>query len=206
MATILGMVSDPPTAPAAVPVLEVAPGSTLALEGDSTLHRYQAKARSFSATAVLDSGRASAAGPSSSVEEVVRAQAVVGLAVVVAVAELRSDEPDLDTNLHKALRGDQHREIRFDMLGYDLRPAKSAGARFGVRLRGRLTIAGVARDAELSADAFSTAGGLRFSGHHDLLMTAFGIKPPRLMLGALKVADRVRIRYDLELRLRPADR
>jgi polyisoprenoid-binding protein YceI len=181
-------------------VIEVAPESTVQLEGDSTLHRYHAKARNFSAMTVVDAGRITSTGASPTVEEVVRAGAVIGLAVVVPVAELVSTEPDLDANLRKALHAEQHPDIRYDMFEYEVRPAKTSGARLAIALAGRLTIAGVARESEVLAEAFATPLGLRFAGSLDLLMSEFGIKPPRLMLGALKVADRVTVRFDLDLR------
>jgi hypothetical protein len=185
-------------------VIEVLPGSTLQLEGDSTLHRYHARARNFSVTFVVDEGRVPA-GSAPTVEGVLRSQAVVGVAVVVAVAELQSGEADLDTNLRKALHADVHREIRYDMFGYEVRPAKTSGTRLAIALHGRLTIAGAAHESEVLAEASPTTdGGLRFTGSRDLLMSAFGIKPPRLMLGALKVADRVTVRFDLTLRVRPS--
>jgi hypothetical protein len=182
-------------------VINIAPGGLLELEGDSTLHRYHAKTGSFSATVVVDGGRLPT-NSSPTGEEVVRAGAVIGLGFVVPVADLRSGEADLDANLRKALHADQHRDIRYDMFGYEVRSPRTSGARMALALAGRLTIAGAAREVEVGAEAFATADGLRFTGSRDLLMSDFGIKPPRLMLGALRVADRVTVRFDFSLRFR----
>jgi polyisoprenoid-binding protein YceI len=184
-------------------VLEAAPGAALELEGDSTLHRYHAKARRLSAAIRIDAARVGQAARSPSVEGLVRDHAVTVFTLTIPIAELSSGERDLDANMHKALRGDKHRELHFEMAAYDVRPARAPGARLTVALRGRLTVAGVARETELTADGFPTPDGLRFTGSRDLLMSDFGIKPPRLMLGALRTADRVTVRFDVALRIRP---
>jgi hypothetical protein len=199
VAIVPGMASVPGLAPE----LESVPGATVELEGDSTLHRYRARARKLSVAIRTDAGRVTEAAQPPSVEGLVRDHAVAAFVLTVPIAGLTSGERDLDVNMRQALRGDQHPEIHYEMVGYDVRPARAAGARLAIELRGRLSIAGIARDMELTVDGLRTPDGLRFTGSRDLLMTDFGIKPPRLMLGALKTADRVTVRFDVTLRVRP---
>jgi polyisoprenoid-binding protein YceI len=82
---------------------------------------------------------------------------------------------------------------------YDVIPG---GATEGsVKLKGNLTIAGqekpVTIDASLALDA---GGALRVKGSKEILMSEFGVRPPTLMMGTLKVRDRVVVNFDVVLK------
>jgi polyisoprenoid-binding protein YceI len=69
-----------------------------------------------------------------------------------------------------------------------------------LRIRGELTMAGVTKPVDMVARASSTPEGkLRVQGRYLLRMTDWGVRPPTLMLGTLKVGDAVVIRFDLAL-------
>jgi hypothetical protein len=55
----------------------------------------------------------------------------------------------------------------------------------------------------MEIDAIATPadnGGLRVKGSKEFLMSEFGVKPPSLMLGTMKVRDKVKVNFDVVLR------
>ena len=53
----------------------------------------------------------------------------------------------------------------------------------------------------LEAVAREEAGSvLRVRGSEEIVMTEFGVKPPSLMMGTMKVRDRVVVQYDVLLK------
>jgi len=79
------------------------------------------------------------------------------------------------------LRIKNHPEIRF------------VGTRAGDRVQGGLTLVG--RTVDIEFDVKSAEG--RITGRVELQPSAWGIKPYRALLGALVIADRVVIEFDL---------
>ena len=127
----------------------------------------------------------------------VRSAAGAGLAgdLRVPVAALECGDDRMESDLRDAVREDQHPSIAFSLTGWDLAPG--AGGFRGVA-RGRLTLAGVARDVEVAVEGEPDAsGGVRAVGRTDLLMTSFGIEPPSALFGLIKARDRVEVRFDL---------
>ena len=53
------------------------------------------------------------------------------------------------------------------------------------------------RDIDLVLVAHEASGQLSVAGEKELLMTDFGIQPPKFMLGALKTDNRIVIRFSL---------
>lgn len=64
----------------------------------------------------------------------------------------------------------------------------------GFRLKGDLSLAGQTRDIEI--DVRAEAG--RWRGQVELVPTRWGIEPFKALLGAIKLQDRVVVRFDLE--------
>ena len=61
-------------------------------------------------------------------------------------------------------------------------------------------IAGITKPVDIEAHGFpGPQGALRVVGNKELRMSDFGVKPPVLMLGAIKTDDRIEVRFDLRL-------
>ena len=66
---------------------------------------------------------------------------------------------------------------------------------------GTLTIAGRTEPVRTEVTVTPAPGNaLRVQGEQSLRMSAFGVKPPSLLLGALKVRDLVRVAFDIVVR------
>lgn len=182
---------------ASVPArLTMRQGSTLWLEGRSTLHGF----KSTAATLVVEAPLAAPVDATGADLVPALMKSLSGLKVTVPVAGLRSGKDGLDKNMRKALRAGEHPEITFH-LEPGTATATAAGDRVRVRTKGTLTVAGQARPVELDVEAAATPEGVVVTGAEPLLMTDFGIKPPTFMLGAMKTDDKVTVHFRLVLAL-----
>jgi hypothetical protein len=186
-----------------VNALELAPSSTLSLDGDSTLHRYSAKAEEFHASFTLNSA-GQAAGAAKSVAQLFTDKEIAGAELVIPVAKLSSGESGLDKNMRKALHGDKVKYITLQIKSYEVQAASEKGAAFKVSLHGRLSVAGTGKDIDVLATALPQANGLQISGSKDVLMSDYKVEAPSFMLGAMKTKDLVTIKFALSIRRKAA--
>jgi polyisoprenoid-binding protein YceI len=114
--------------------------------------------------------------------------------VTIPVQALDCANGTMNGHLRKALRAAESPTIRFRLNDVS---EKGTGA---VRMSGTLSIAGrenpVAIDATVARDA---QGRLRVKGSKQLRMTEFGVTPPTLMMGTMKVHDPVVVGFDVLL-------
>ena len=68
-----------------------------------------------------------------------------------------------------------------------------------VAAKGALTIHGVTKDVELKGKLAAKGEGIQVTGQFDSLMNDWGIKPPVMMMGTVRVADKISIAYDYDL-------
>jgi polyisoprenoid-binding protein YceI len=188
--SLAAMEPAPPTAS-----FTLAPGSRLSLEGESTLHAYSSTATRVEATAEFDGSFAAGAADA---RAAVAGGALKSLRVAVPVAALRSGDSGLDKNMQRALKQDAAPVIRFTLVDYKAEEAKDGSLL--VKAHGRLAIAGTEKDADVEATCRFGPGGVEVTGAKDVLMSDFGIKPPVLMLGAIKTADKVVVHFALKLK------
>ena len=172
-------------------------GSKLWLTGSSTVHDYSSQASSLEVAFRCDPALwpADATG-GDAIEGLIRAKGVTTIDVVVSVTGLKSGKDGLDRNMYKALLAPQHPEIRFTMAGYAI-GAVSDSAGTAIDARGTLKVAGVEREILMSATARREGDAVRLRCDVPLLMTQFGIKPPKMMLGAIRTSDKVVVHIDL---------
>jgi len=170
-------------APAAV---QAAEGAALVLNGDSTLHKWNAKASILSI-----SGEAASEG---SLLDAVKANGLKSLKVSVNVEGLKSNEgKSMDKNMYKALESGQFAEVTFTLASYALTGSD-------VVAKGSLNIHGVAKDVDLKGVLSEKDGAVSIKGSYTLKMSDYGIKPPVMMLGTIKVKDDVTVDYDFMLK------
>jgi hypothetical protein len=123
--------------------------------------------------------------------------AVSGLEVLVFTPEMDCNNDTMNEHMWKALKSGDHPDIRFSMTRYRVTEGDAGRA---VLIDGELELAGARQPLTISASVEARAeGGLVVKGSHEIVMTAFGIQPPRLMLGALRVHDPVQVIFDLVL-------
>lgn len=178
------------------------PGSRLWIEGTSTLHEYESETHDVT----VSYGRDPAATPvadAAGLEALVRAAGIRSIDVDVPVLSLRSKKSGLDKNLWRSLEAKDHPVIRCRLTHVTALPGASNTDTLRIRGEGTLEVAGQVRPIVLEARGWRDVSGLWVSGSHSMLMSGFGIKPPTMMMGALRVADRVTVSY--RLLLKPTD-
>lgn len=115
--------------------------------------------------------------------------------IAIPAATLASPKEGLDKNMHKALKVKEHADITFKLLRLE---AGEAGA---LKAVGMLKIAGVEREVAFSLKTERKDGALSVTGSVDLLMTDYGITPPKAMLGMLKTDPKVKVTFETVLAL-----
>ncbi|MBI5203000.1 MAG: YceI family protein, partial [Elusimicrobia bacterium] len=120
------------------------------------------------------------------------------LTLKVPVAGLKSKHSGLDKNLRKALSADKNPDIVFELASYAVETA--TGGRRELLGTGSLTVAGVTKQRVIRAALREDAETLSLDGEHELLMTDFGVKPPTALLGTVKAADKIVVKFHLDLR------
>lgn len=164
--------------------------SSLTIDGTSTLRSWECEVPSFSV----------APSPPSGFEEgVLRGErSLETVTLVFPVKAIECGNGTMNDHLRKALDADDHPQIRYRLSKYDLANAESGMV---VKAQGELVIAGTARPIEMAVTVTRDASGaIRVQGEEIVKMTDFGVKPPKLMLGTLKVGDAVNVKFDVALR------
>jgi polyisoprenoid-binding protein YceI len=172
------------------PAIAVKSG-TLRMDGKSTLHDFTVATTSFTLLTTLDTP-ASEAGWT----PVLQPGAVKTFELHIPVASLKSEKEGLNKNMYKALKSDKNPEIVLNVEQYEVGTADPTGST-PLKVAGTLTVAGVTKPVALTLATRVTPDGLAVDGHQDLLMTDFGIDPPKFMLGTLKTDNKVVITFSL---------
>lgn len=166
------------------------PGSRLWVTGSSTVRDFECAAKRIDGEIRTDPADAALA-----LADLERA--VTGAEVAVQAADLDCRNDAMNGHLRKALRADAHPVIRFRV--DSLTVAVTSAADGLARLAGTLQLAGEERPLVVDvALAQAEDGALGVAGAAAIDMTEWGIKPPKLMLGALKVHDRVVVHFDVK--------
>jgi len=171
-------------------------GSELWLEGTSTLHDYESRTSKLEVSFLRDAATADPADVAA-LDAWLRAGGLKGLNLVVPVTTMRSGKDGLDKNMFKTLRTTEFPSIRFEMLTSQFGAAR--GDTLPVSANGTLTITGQSRQVKVQGFIVRTANGVWLEGEHPMKMTDFEIKPPKLMMGTIKVHDPIVVRYRLLL-------
>jgi polyisoprenoid-binding protein YceI len=177
-----------PVAPA--DPLTLAPESKLWFDGKSTVRDWSCKATALEATVDADGSGAVAAVLGGT-------KAVRTVAFSVPVDQLDCDNKTMNGHMWKALNASTHRTIAFTLSGYEF----GEGTPLRGTLQGTLTLNGVEKPIVLPVEFEAGEGGtLRVKGLYALRMTDWGVKPPSLMLGTMKVREMVNVGFDLLLK------
>lgn len=171
--------------------IDMQPESRLWIAGTSTVRSFQCQATSFDAK--IESA------PNGAVASVLAGEKVVSSVVVtVPVEKLDCKNGTMNEHMRKALKASQNPTVVFRVDTYEL---ARAGDGVTVTLNGMLTLGGVEKPITVIARAKPGENGtLLVSGTREVRMTEFGLKPPTLMLGTMKVDDRVKVGFDVVLK------
>ena len=104
----------------------------------------------------------------------------------------------MNEHMWKAIKAKDAPTIEFRVTGYDV--DRADGVVHGT-LNGTLSLGGVQHPVAVRAEGRPDASGaLHVVGSHEIRMTEFGLKPPSLMMGTMKVDERVKVSFELYLK------
>ncbi len=118
---------------------------------------------------------------------------VMSAALTVPVASLDCKNGTMNSHLRKALKATENPLITWKMTSYRVDG-------INVVMNGKLSIAGRENSIELKAIGSAEPNGtIRVEGSKEFKMTEFGVKPPSLMMGTMKVKDAVKVSFNFVL-------
>jgi polyisoprenoid-binding protein YceI len=164
--------------------------SKIWIEGTSNVKDFKCTSTALQATvdADADAVRAVLSGN----------KAVKSVQLVVPAKTLDCANGTMNGHMLEALKAKEHADITFRLVSYDLVRADSAEKG---TLNGVLNINGTDQTIALPVTLVAGAGGaLRVTGKYELNMKDYGVKPPSLMLGTMKVREKVTVNFDLLLK------
>lgn len=171
--------------------LELQPTSKLWIAGTSTVRAFQCQAASFEAKVESPARGAVAA-------VLAGQKSVDSIAVTVSADRLDCKNGTMNEHMLKALKAKDHPVIAFRVASYDL---SRAAAGIDVQLTGVLALGGVEKPITVTAQATAGEdGALHVTGTYALRMTDYGLKPPTLMLGTMRVHNDVKVGFDIILK------
>jgi polyisoprenoid-binding protein YceI len=169
--------------------LTLQPESRLWVDGSSTIRSFTCKATDLDATVDAE--------PNAIAQLTAGEKAVNAVRVRVEVARLECGNGTMNEHMLKALKADANPVIDFRLASYDV---TRSGDGVNGTLTGTLSLGGVQKPISIPAIGKSEGGALRVTGSYPLKMTDYGLKPPTLMFGRIKVGETVKVNFDLLLK------
>ena len=118
------------------------------------------------------------------------------LVVEIPVRAIKSGEKLMDTKTYETFDADKNPNITFKLV--EVNSLHVDGNQVNVTVTGNLTMAGVTRKISIKSTGSATKTGVyEFKGSIALKMTDYKMSPPTAMLGLMKVADAITLKYDV---------
>jgi len=171
---------------------EARPGSTLKIDGTSTVHDWTVEGKiiggfiEFDSNMPLDTSKGSA-----------ELKVTPKVDVKIPVSSLKSGKSSMDNIMHETLKMEGNPSITYILKEMTAKERK-AGEPLMFDAKGELTVAGVKQDIEMPVTLVPEGNKLRATGTKELKMTDFGMKPPApaLGLGLIKTGDAVKVTFE----------
>lgn len=116
------------------------------------------------------------------------ANGVQALTVTVPVKAFKCPNDEMTQHLLEAMKADKFAEIVYRLEQYEVKGGQTQAT-------GTLTITGVTQPISLPVALKASDKDVQIEGNTRLDMTKFGIEPPVVMLGLLKVGPQIRIEF-----------
>ena len=121
------------------------------------------------------------------------------LSFSVNAKSLKSEHESMDGRTYKTIKADEYPKITFKLTGATITSTQKS--KFTIKASGNLSIAGVTKpivmqvNGEVKADNTITC-----TGEEKIKLTDYNIQPPSFMLGAMKVANDLSIKFNLNFK------
>jgi hypothetical protein len=189
-AMVLGLIAAPIVAAQDASAPLALASAKVSLAGTSNIHEFTAATTEVRVTRVALANGVSGPGL---LAAVLNPGAVEAFEIAIRTAALSSPKEGIDKNMHKALKAVEFKDITFRLLRLEATPAAA------LKAIGLLKIAGVEKEVAFELKTAATATALTVTGTVPLLMTDYGIAPPKAMLGMLKTDPKITVTFDVVL-------
>jgi hypothetical protein len=162
----------------------------VSIAGTSNIHDYTA---STTKVRVVRLELAEGVGGSNFWDEIVKPGAIDAFEIAIAAGSLSSPREGLDKNMYKALKVTQFPDITFRLIRFE------GGEPGTLRATGVLKVAGVEREVALNLSTERHDTTFTVKGAVNLLMTDYGITPPKALMGVLKTDPKVTVTFETVL-------
>jgi polyisoprenoid-binding protein YceI len=179
-ATALLAASAAMLAASPITLLKGAPESRVWVAGTSTV-------KSFKCAAPAQDANLLSAGEPATAE---LAKLVSAADVKIEIEKLDCGNGTMNEHMRKALNAKDNPTIAFKLSGYQITNGT-------ITVKGMLTINGQERAVEMNGNVSEENGVVRTAATREINMTEWGVKPPSLMMGTMKVRPQVTIGYDI---------
>ena len=169
--------------------LTLQPESRLWVEGTSSIKSFSCKATDVDA--MVDGA------PDAIAQVTAGEKGVNTVRVRLESAKLECGNGTMNDHMRKALKADVNPVIDFELASYDV---NRTGDGVTGTLTGTLSLGGVQKPISIAAVGKNEGDALRVTGSYPLTMTDYGLKPPTLMFGRIKVGQTVTVKFDLLLK------
>lgn len=171
--------------------IDVESASRIWVKGTSSVRAWECQAPIFN-THIVTSGEDAVA------RILAGERSIDSVIVSIPSASLDCRNGTMTGHMKKAIKVAEFDSITFAVKTYALETTAEAVT---VTLDGSLTLGGVTKDVTITALAKAGPDGtLQVTGTHELSMKDYGLKAPSLMLGTMKVHDKVTVGFDLLLK------
>jgi polyisoprenoid-binding protein YceI len=178
--TFAGLTAATASAQMSLPTdLSLASSSRIWFDGTSNVRSFSCAAKKLN----LDIASIGDANPANLVKS-------ASLSIPVALIDCKNGT--MNDHMREALKADKNPTITWKMSSYRVEGTT-------VEISGTLTIAGKENPIVLRGTGVAENGTVTLKGTKLLKMTDYGVKPPSLMFGTMKVADAVTVSFDLVL-------
>ena len=151
--------------------------SFLEVHGTSSLHDWHVDAEEQSGKIVITN--------TESLE-------IKSLSFSVKAESLKSGKSSMDNNTYKALNTDDYKTIDFKLNSVK-QVEKIKENSFKVSVLGNMTISGVTKTITLELTIKLDGTKVLIEGEKSILMTDYGIDPPKALLGTIKTGNKINI-------------
>ncbi|PYP79003.1 MAG: hypothetical protein DMD35_09545 [Gemmatimonadetes bacterium] len=171
-------------------LLVLQPQSRLWIDGTSSIRSFSCKAAEVNAVV-------EATGANAIPQLLTGDKGVKTVRVTVPAERLDCGNGTMNEHMRKAIKLSDNKTIEFSLSDYDV--SRTADGVAGT-INGTLLLGGVTKPITLKAEGKPEGAMLHITGSYDLDMTEYGLKPPTLMFGRIKVGPTVKVNYDLLLK------
>jgi polyisoprenoid-binding protein YceI len=171
-------------------LLVLQPQSRLWIDGTSSIRSFSCKAGEVNAVVEAN-------GPNAIPQLLTGDKGVKAVKVTVPAERLDCGNGTMNEHMRKAIKLSENKTIEFRLSDYDV--SRGADGIAGT-INGTLLLGGVTKPITMKAEGKAEGGLLHVTGSYDLNMIEYGLKPPTLMFGRIKVGQTVKVNYDLLLK------